>query len=35
MDELTRLIQDEVLECMPFVDDMVFVDETRCGVNAK
>ena len=35
MDELTELIQVEVLSFMIFVDDTVLVNETRCGVNAK
>ena len=35
MDELTRDIQDEILWCMLFADDIVLVDETRYGVNAK
>ena len=35
MDELTKLIQVEVLLFMIFVDDTVLVNETRCGVNAK
>ena len=32
MDELTKAIQDE---CMLFADDIVLLDETRAGVNAK
>ena len=35
MDELIRAIQDEILWCMLFADDIVLVDETRAGVNAK
>ena len=35
MDELTRAIQDEIPWCMLFADDIVLVDETRAGVNAK
>ena len=35
MDELTRAIQDEIPWCMLFTDDIVLVDETRAGVNAK
>ena len=35
MDELTRAIQDEISWCMLFADDIVLVDETRVGVNAK
>ena len=32
---LTRLVQDKVSWCMPFVDDIVFADENRHGVNVK
>ena len=35
MDELTRAIQGEMPWCMLFADDIVLVDETRDGVNAK
>ncbi|MES6771991.1 reverse transcriptase family protein, partial [Cutibacterium acnes] len=35
MDELTRRIQEEVPWCMLFTDDVVLIDETREGVNAK
>ena len=35
VDELIRAIQDEILWCMLFSDDIVVVDETRAGVNAK
>ena len=35
MDELTRTIQNEIPWCMLFPDDIVLVDETRAGVNAK
>jgi len=35
MDELTRAIQDEIPWCILFADDIVLVDETRAGVNAK
>jgi len=35
MDELTRVIQDEIPWCMLFADDIALVDETRAGVNIK
>ena len=35
MDEITRNIQDEVPWCMLFADDIVLIDETKSGVNAK
>ena len=35
MDELTRAIQNEIPWCMLFADDIVLVDETRAGINAK
>ena len=35
MDELTRSIQENVSWCMLFVDDIVLIDESRAGVNAK
>ena len=35
MDELQRGIQDELPWCMLFADDIVFIDETRRGVNDK
>ena len=35
MDEVTRTIQDEIPWCMLFADDIVLVDETRAGINAK
>ncbi|XP_060184057.1 uncharacterized protein LOC132613816 isoform X1 [Lycium barbarum] len=35
MDRLTRQIQGEVPWCMLFADDIVLIDETRSGVNAK
>ena len=35
MDELTRHIQEEVPWCILFADDVVLIDETREGVNAK
>ena len=35
MDELTAYIQEEVPSYMLFAVDMVLVDESRDGVNAK
>ena len=35
MDQLTRVIQDEITWCMLFTDDIVLVDETRAGVYVK
>ena len=35
MDELTKTIQDKILRCMLFADDIVLVDETRDRINAK
>lgn len=35
LDELTRPIQDEVPWCMLFANNIVLVDKTRRGVNAK
>lgn len=35
MDVLTREIQDELPWSMLFADDIVFIDETRQGVNDK
>ena len=35
MDELTTGIQDEILWCTLFADDIVLIDETREGVNTK
>ena len=35
MDELTAHIQEEVPWCILFADDIVLVDESRAGVNAK
>jgi len=35
MYELTRAIQAEIPWCILFADDIVLVDETRAGVNAK
>ncbi|KAL3518872.1 hypothetical protein ACH5RR_021461 [Cinchona calisaya] len=34
-DELTRHIQEEIPWCMLFADDIVLVDGTKDGVNAK
>nr|XP_009761835.1 PREDICTED: uncharacterized protein LOC104213957 [Nicotiana sylvestris] len=35
MDVLSRHIQGEVPWCMLFTDDIVLIDETRIGVNAR
>ena len=35
MDELTIHIQDDVMWCMLFADDIVVVDETKQSVYAK
>ena len=35
MDKLTRGIQDEIPWCMLFAGNIVLVDGTRVGVNAK
>jgi len=35
MNEFTRGIQDEIPWCMLFANDIVFIDETRKGVNTK
>ena len=35
MEALTREIQGEVPWCMLFADDVVLIEETRSGVNAK
>ena len=35
MDELTRAIRNEIPWCMLFADNIVLIDETRAGVNAK
>ncbi len=34
-DGLTKLIQEEVPWFMPFANDILLVDEIRCGVNVK
>lgn len=33
IDELTRHIQDDISQCMLFVDDLVLIDETKAGVD--
>ncbi|XP_070013810.1 uncharacterized protein [Nicotiana sylvestris] len=35
MDVLSRQIQGEMSWCMLFADDIVLIDETRSGVNAR
>ena len=35
MDELTKHIHDAIPWCMLFADDIVLIDETKSGVNAK
>ena len=35
MDELTKHIQDDIPWCIMFADDVILVDETARGVNAK
>ena len=35
MDELTMHIQDDIPLCMLFADDIVLINETKSGVNAK
>ena len=35
MDELTRHIEDDIPWCMLFADDIMLIDETQEGVNAK
>ncbi|XP_070049580.1 uncharacterized protein [Nicotiana tomentosiformis] len=35
MDVLTRHIQGEVSWCMLFADNIVLIDEMRCGVNDR
>ena len=35
LDELTKHIQDDIPWCMLFADDIVLIDETKSGVNAK
>ena len=33
--ELSKVIQEEIFWCLLFTYDIVLVDETRSGVNAK
>ena len=33
--ELAKVIQEEIFWCLLFIYDIVLVDETRSGVNAK
>ena len=35
MNELTRIIQDEIPWCILFADDIILVDEMRAEVNVK
>ena len=35
MDELTREIQDKIIWCMLFADDIVLIDGSREDVNTK
>ena len=35
MDKLIRAIHDKISWCMLFAYDIVLVDETRAGINAK
>ena len=35
MDELTKLIQEKVTECMLFAASIVLLDKTNSGVNAQ
>ena len=35
MEELIVHIQDDITWCMLFADDIVLIDETKFGVNAK
>ena len=35
IDEITKNLQTNIHECMLFADDIVLIDETREGVNAK
>jgi Reverse transcriptase (RNA-dependent DNA polymerase) len=33
MDEITKVIQGNILWCMLFVDDVVLIDKSKIGVN--
>jgi hypothetical protein len=35
MDEITKNIQEDILWCILFADDVVLIDESRIGVNQK
>ena len=35
MDEFIREIQDEFPSCILFTDDIIFIDETKGGLNKK
>ncbi|MBK5591048.1 hypothetical protein JJ728_23140 [Salmonella enterica subsp. enterica serovar Typhi] len=35
IDEITKHLQNAIPECMLFADDIVLIDETKAGVNAK
>lgn len=35
MDEYTRAIQDDISWYILFIDDIILINETRVGVNAK